>query len=251
MTMDVIVAARRRTRRLVACVGVVLVGVAGVAVLGWLRSPPAPDPAMLPDGAAGAIPSASPAPDPATGAMLPADVTWTRLAGVELPVSATTGPAQITGDLARGFAHSPAGAAVAALHLLVRTTAQVGPGVFEPTIDEQVTGEHATAMRYVVGDLYRRGAAQAGLAYGQPLAELPARLVGIRLDSYTDARADLSVLTAAPDASGVTYYAATPVAVVWADGDWRLLAPPGGRWDELVRIVDPANTASYTQITAR
>src|SRR5690606_21402650 len=223
-----------RTRRLVVLVVFVLVGLTGVVALVF-RVGPSAIPAPVPDESAAAASSASVPPAgqaPAAGDLLPpVGVTWTRLAGVDLPVSAAPGPAQISGDLARGFAPSPAGAVVAALHLLVRTTAQVGPAVFEPTIDEQVTGEHATAMRYVVGDLYRAGAARAGVTYGQPLGDLPADLVGIRLDAYTDTRAEVSVLAAAPDATGVAHYAATPVTVVWADGDWRLLAPPGGAWD--------------------
>jgi hypothetical protein len=83
------------------------------------------------------------------------------------------------------------------------------------------------------------------------LGDLPARLVGIRLDTYSDAQAEVSVLSAAPDATGVTHQAATPVTVVWIDGDWRLLAPPRGSWDDLVRIVDPALAAGYTPITGR
>ena len=79
--------------------------------------------------------------------LLPAEVSWTRLAGVDLPMSPDTGPTQTEGGLARGFAHTPAGAVVAALHLLVRTTPQVGPAVFDPTMTDQVVGCDAAAMR--------------------------------------------------------------------------------------------------------
>jgi hypothetical protein len=178
-------------------------------------------------------------------------VAWTRLAGVGLPTSPATGPAQTLGGLARGFTRSRAGAVVAALHLVVRTTPQVGPGVFEPTIAEQVTGEHATAMARVTGEEYRRLAARAGLPYGQPLGDLPAHLAGVHVDAYTDDEAEVSVLTAAVDATGMTRYAATTVTVVWTGGDWRLLAPPAGRWDGLVRIVEYARVAGYAPIAGR
>src|SRR5689334_20533061 len=143
MTIDVIAAARRRTRRLViaALVGVVLLAAcvypAGLYVNAHLEDgQPAPPVAAV---------------DPSAGlgfadALLPADVTWTRLAGVALPFSPQTGPVRTVGALAGGFAQSRAGAVVAALHLLVRTAPQVGPAVFEPAIAEQVTGEHAAAM---------------------------------------------------------------------------------------------------------
>ena len=108
--------------------------------------------------------------------MLPADVRWVRVAGVDLPVSAATGPTQAVGGLARGFAHTPAGAVVAALHLLVRTSPQVGPAVFDPTITAQVVGPDAGGdARQVTAD-YQQAAAAAGIAYGQPLGDLPATL---------------------------------------------------------------------------
>ena len=248
MTIDVIAAARRRIRRLViaALVGIVVVAAcvypAGLYVNAHLEDGQRATPAATVGPSAGLE---------VADALLPADVASTRLAGVALPTSPETGPARTVGALAGGFAQSRAGAVVAALHLLVRTAPQVGPAVFEPTIAEQVTGEHATAMGSVVADLYRRGAARAGLSYGQPLGDLPARVVGIRIDAYTEAEAHLSVLTAAPDATGVSRYAATAVTLVWSDGDWRLLAPPGGSWDDLVRIVDPAQAAGYTPITGR
>ena len=173
------------------------------------------------------------------------------MAGVDLPVSAATGPAQKVGGLARGFAHTQPGAVVAAVHLLVRTTAQVGPVVFEPTLAEQVVGEHAPAMRTAVADSYREAAARTGVVYGQPLGDLPATVAGVRVDGYTDAQATLSVLTSAVDATGFTRYAATRLSLMWTDDDWHLVAPPGGRWDSEVRIVDPAQIAGYPPLAGR
>jgi hypothetical protein len=250
MTFDVITAARRRTRRqftVAVLIGIVVIAVliypAGLYVNAFPDDPPAPAIAS----AAG--PSrASTAPP---GGVLGADVTWIRLAGVDLPVSASAGPADSVGGLARGFAHSRAGAVIAAVHLLVRTTAQVGPATFEPTLDKQVVGEHAQAMRRVVPDEYAQAAKRSGVGYGAPLAELPATVVGVRVDTYTDARAVLSVLTSAADAEGLIRYAATTVTLAWVDGDWRLVAPPDGRWDSQVRLVDGDQVGRYPSLRGR
>jgi hypothetical protein len=177
--------------------------------------------------------------------VLPADVQWTVVAGVALPVSPATGPAQSTGGLARGFAHTAAGAVVAAAHLLVRTTAQVGPRVFEPTLDEQVVGEYASAMRRAVENEYRDTAAARGIPYGEPLGDLPARVAGVLVVAYSDQQATLSILTQAVDATGVTRFAATTLTVMWQAGDWRLVAPLRGTWDTQVRIIAATDVHGY------
>jgi hypothetical protein len=183
--------------------------------------------------------------------VLPADVAWIRVAGVDLPVSKATGPSDTTGGLARGFAHTPAGAVVAALHLIVRVTPQVGPAVFGPTLAAQVVGEQADALRREVAQAYEDGARAAGVVNAVPLGELPARVAGARVDGYTDASAVVSVLTSVVDPEGTTLYAATAVSLSWVDADWRLVAPDAGRWDEVVRPVDPAAATTFPTIGRR
>jgi hypothetical protein len=252
MTLDVIVAARRRTRRQLAVTVLVGAGIVAAAVYPaglWVNS-------HLDDQAVAVAPATVAAPWPAGTAapgtpVLDADVTWTRLAGVDLPASADTGPHEVVGGLARGFAHTRQGAVVAAVHLLVRTTPQVGPAVFGPTLAEQVVGEHTTAMRQLVADIYTQAVTTTGVLYGQPLGDLHATVAGIRIDTYTDDQATLGVLTSAPDAGGVTRYAATTVTLTWTSGDWRMVAPPQGRWDSQVRIIDRAQTGGYPPLRAR
>ena len=82
------------------------------------------------------------------------------------------------------------------------------------------------------------------------MGDLPATVVGVRVDAYTDCQASLSILTSAVDATGVARFAATPVALIWASGDWRLVAPPDGRWDAQVRIVDPPLAGGYPPLRA-
>src|SRR4051794_9259746 len=140
MTLDVIVAARRRTRRRLTLMALIGMGVlaalvypAGLYVNAHLDDD-APRPTDRPNPATPSNPTADRAP------VLPAGVSFARVAGIDLPVSAATGPTETLGGLARGFAHTRSGAVVAALHLLVRTTPQVGPVVFEPTLLDQVVG---------------------------------------------------------------------------------------------------------------
>jgi hypothetical protein len=242
MTLEVIAAARRRTRRtgLLALLALAVLGCLVVVIHDHAGDPTA---SARPVGA-------SPSTHVSTFAagLLPDDVTWTRVSGVDLPVSPTAGPADTSGGLARGFAHTPAGAVLATLHLLVRTTPHVGPAVFEPTLASQVVGEWAPAMRQAVADDYQRGAAAAGIPYGQPLGDLPAALEGARIDAYSAEHADLSVLTAVADDTGSTRYAGTSLTVDWVEQDWRLVAPTSGRWDDKVYPVDPSQTTAFTAL---
>jgi hypothetical protein len=251
MTLDVIVAARRRTRRRLTVA--VLIGVGVLAALvypaGLYVNAHLDDEAMpSTSGPPASAPPATPSND--RGA-LPADVAFIRVAGVDLPVSAATGPAETVGGLARGFAHTRDGAVVAAVHLLVRTTPQVGPVVFEPTLADQVVGEFADAMRTHVANIYAQAAADAGVTYGQPLGGLSATVAGVRIDAYSDNQATLSVLTSAVDATSVTRNAATTIRLSFNGGDWRLVAPRDGRWDSDVVLLDPNQIGGYPPLRGR
>ena len=71
--------------------------------------------------------------DLAPTAAVSATVPWN---GMSLPTG-PDGPADPAGDVASGFAHTEAGAAMAAAHLSVRIDAYAGPASFEPTITDQ------------------------------------------------------------------------------------------------------------------
>ena len=106
-------------------------------------------------------------------------------------------------------------------------------------------------MRQAVADDYRSAAAAKGIANGQPLGDLPAVLVGVRIDAYTEERADLSVLTAFVADTSTRQYAGSSLTVDWVDGDWRLVAPPGGRWDGQVYPVDASRVDAFTPLRDR
>jgi hypothetical protein len=252
VTIDVIHAARRRTRQRLLVAALIPTGFA-VLAYPLLASTPTAAVHTAPAATTTAAPAAAPS-TPATGAgsrqggLLPADVSWTRVAGVDLPASATTGPARVEGGLASGFAHTCAGGVVAALHLLVRTSAQVGPAVFSPTIRDQVVGADAAAMLTTVTATYEQAAAASGVDAGQPLPDLSARFGGARIDSCTPATCDLSVLTTAVDVTGTARFAVTTVHLRWTGEDWALLAPPGGRWDSQVLLVTADTAAAFTPL---
>ena len=242
MTIDLIDAARARTRRLLLIItgAVLLLGPSISFAIAY---------AVAVDDSGPALPvplTASPGPWIIVPGevRLPADTTWTRVAGVLLPAAPSTGPALVEQGLASGFMPTAQGAVVAALHLLVRTTPQVGPDIFEPTIQAQVVGEAQALHRAVIDD-YTAGAAALGVTYGQPLGDLPATLVGVRVEEAQAERVQVAVLTAALDSTGTRRYAATTVTMLWSDDDWRLLAPPAGSWDAVVRLVDPTSVADY------
>jgi hypothetical protein len=250
MTIDVISAARARTRRRLLIAVLIPVGIAALIYPAglWANTRLDADPAPP---AATATAAPTPIASTVDSSVLPTGVTWVRVAGVDLPVSPVTGPTQVDAGLARGFAHARAGAVVAALHLLVRTTAQVGPAVFDPTITAQVVGPDQAAMRAQVAADYAQAATAAGIGYGQPLGDLRARFAAVSIDAYADAACDLTVLTTTADATGTARYAATTVHMRWTGTDWALEAPPGGRWDSQVHLVDPAQTSGYLPLPGR
>ncbi|WP_239309693.1 type IV secretory system conjugative DNA transfer family protein, partial [Frankia sp. Cj3] len=61
---------------------------------------------------------------------------WMDFHGFALPVSPTAGPHILADDRASGFAHTPLGAALAAINIGFRTGSSVSPFVFEPTIED-------------------------------------------------------------------------------------------------------------------
>ena len=198
----------------------------------------APTPAGTGDPPLPATPSRLPA-DVALGG---ADVTWQRLCGIDLPVSARHGPHQRDGDRAFGFANTPAGAVLAGLHLSVRVSPQLGPDVFVPTLAEQVTGPDAAVLAHQVHTQYEQLQQQAQAQYGQQVCPIYGRFAGLLLDSHTATAASLRLLIEAPGADGGPQLASVLVQLSWIDGDWRLVAPPRGDWAR-VRTLLPASAA--------
>lgn len=220
-------AARASRRRMIAA-SVLAVAAGGAAAAVYLLVPgggaaPAPR---------GSAPAARPAPPAAPGPVTVdlAGLGWLDFDGVMLPVSAADGPRERAGGLASGYSDTPAGAVLAAVNIAVRATPQFGPGVFRPTITAQVTGPDAPALLASCAASYDQAAAAANVRYGQPLGRVFVTEAGFRLVAWSPAQATVDIASAGPGPQGVTVRAATRVGLEWLNGDWRVIAPPGGDW---------------------
>lgn len=242
---------RRHTNPMAFAVGglAVLVAVALLVLHTRATSRPDRDPDGAPVFTVG--PADSPGPAPMTVQLTwPADLTWVTVAGLGLPVSATAGPHDLADGRARGFSQSPSGAIFAGLHLLVRTSPQVGPRVWAPTLREQVVGPDAAAFTDAVAQSYDDARQQLQLSYGEPLGRIAATIGGIRIDGYSEHAASLRVLIEAPAGDGRLARAALLVQVAWSGTDWQLVAPPRGDW-AAVRTLVPSSVSGYTPLPGR
>lgn len=164
------------------------------------------------------------------------------LQGFRLPASPTAGPRVAVDGRASGFARTDLGAALAAVHISIRTGALVGPGVYGPTITEQVVGPHAERLRTRTDAEYNQERTAAGVASGEPLftdcaASGPgcSRVLGYEITRRDGDDIVVHLLVHALDAApGATELFDARMTVRWSDGDWRLVAPPGGDWSDVV-----------------
>lgn len=252
MTYDVIARARRARRRrrlrlaaVIVAFGSIAAGAAVLAAMPQSTSPGDHTVVVAPNGHPGATESVGGQAEPGTSAPLPSDLTWTTLAGLSLPVSASAGPTDIAGGLARGFAHTRAGAVLAAVHLAARVAPQVGPAVFGPTLHDQVVGPAAAALAEQVQAQYQQLCDQAHLGYGPPVGTLSAALAGYRIELYTDTTVTVRVMTRTDQPGTAPLYAAAVIQLTWTGSDWALQAPTGGVWDQAMTLVDPTNLGMY------
>jgi len=141
------------------------------------------------------------------------DLTWKPHSSVEIPFSRAHGPRVTEGGWSRGFARTPQGAVLAAIHIIFQTNGGGVPrAAQEAALAEQVVGAEA--------DHYReRSLASAGPPEGIGRIVLE----GYRIISYTEHAAKVEFTTAAVKEQ--VERAGTTVDVVWQDGDWRMVAP--------------------------
>jgi len=166
----------------------------------------------------------------APGTAIGTGLGWAYFHGIRLPQSAESGPRHRRGGLAWGFADTQEGALLAAVNIAVRTGAQWGPNIYQPTIRHQVTGPDAAALLKVDASGYAALRAAADVHPGQPTARGYAVEAGFRFVAFTPADATVDIVTEGPGSGGTTVRTATRVEVVWLRGDWRVVAPPGGDW---------------------
>ncbi len=219
---------RRQPRRLLPAAVLVIVLGAGLAIALAARHGSGGHPA------AGRT-SPTPPSAPGTGSpQLPhldlGGLRWSGYHGVELPSSPAAGPRDTSGGLASGFADTPLGALLAAVNIGVRANAQWGPAIFGPTIRGQVAGPDAAALLASCQSGYAQARQAAHISGGQPLGDAYVAEEAFRWVAYTPLDATVDLVSAGPGSQGTTVRATTRIEVVWAGGDWRVVAPPGGDW---------------------
>jgi hypothetical protein len=142
-----------------------------------------------------------------------------------LPYSGSAGPCKVTATTATGFAHTPAGALLAAAQVSGRISVTTPLEVATDTIEQQVIAGPARDA------LLSSTRARAG----KPLTEQDAgQLTAWSMLTYTPDTAVVSLALANPGLTG--QYVTLPITVRWADGDWRVVAPPGGSWDSSAAV---------------
>lgn len=155
--------------------------------------------------------------------------------GQRVPRSASAGPSHLTdrGALASGFAHSPQGAVMATVNIVARTNWAIGRPIWEPTITSQVIG---TWKAQLLANARRYGRADVPPP-GQRVPDTEDHVAGFEIISYTPEVTRLRFLSSGVDDNGSTLYSAVPSEVHWVDGDWRLVAPPNGSWQNTGQLV--------------
>ncbi|MFF3857115.1 hypothetical protein [Micromonospora sp. NPDC002575] len=155
----------------------------------------------------------------------PDDVTWELVGQTAVPVSASAGPRTSDGGVASGYAHTPVGALVAAAQLVVRSGFSAGRASWEPTIQQQF--EPSPDRDRLLATLR-----EAGEPPAQP-GEL-SQIVGYQYQSYSPDTAVIGLVLRAPSA-GTPRYHVLSLTLRWREGDWRMVAPPGGAWTAINR----------------
>jgi hypothetical protein len=151
-------------------------------------------------------------------------LTWVNFHGYSLPVAAQAGPHDTAGGVAAGYSDTPLGALLAAVNIGARTSWQLGPEIFQPAIQDQVTGPYQAQMLSSDLDTYSANAAQI------PDIRAYASIVAYQWVGYTPADATVDLVAEGPGDNGTTVYVATQMETEWVNGDWRVVAPPGGDW---------------------
>ena len=233
---------------LVTCLVLGLVGSTFLAFFSRSQDPtetaeaaPAPVSQPQPPAAAEANPAPTAAP-PTTADDITA-VTWQ---GYSMPVSASAGPHQLTDTRASGFAHTPVGAALAALHISVRMAPMTGPNVFRPTITQQVVGHDTSKQLAAVNAQYQQLAKVAGVSGGRPVIGATPPFTGYRVRDYTDNAATVDLVVTNPYKNTDLQYT---IPVRWTNGDWRVVFDPaatGGGW---FTVTKPSPSATYQPFT--
>ena len=188
--------------------------------------------------AAVTVASAHTEPTAAAATAPPGTALWN---GMALPAG-PDGPTDPAAAVATGFAHTEAGAAMAAAHLSVRIDPYAGPASFTPTITDQTYGGDPAALLAVTRARYESAAARAGVPDGQPIPISTGQIRGWRAEGWTPTGPTTVHLRVAGADGTDTDYAIT---VVWVDTDYALLDPTRADTFTTSPVTDPTTYRSF------
>lgn len=165
-----------------------------------------------------------------------ADVNWQVTGAVELPYSASAGPAVVDGDVARCYARTPLGALLALAQISMRSANTDG---WRSVIEQQV-------MPGTGRDLFEQQVA-AGMdsqAGSPPNAAELAQYAGFTFMSYTPDSAVVQFALSFPGGE----LRAVVLTAVWSGGDWRLQVLDDG--SQSAGVTSPDNLDGFTPWSA-
>jgi hypothetical protein len=138
------------------------------------------------------------------------------------PISINDGPEVFTDSRSTGFAQTPNGAALAAIHIFRRWNSVQNPDGWEITIDEQVRGDGKELLR----ERILRGSStnESGWASTANTA-----VVGWNITAFNPLEAQIEWYSLTR-IDGDQAFIKLPVRLVWGDSDWRLVIPDSGTY---------------------
>lgn len=147
---------------------------------------------------------------------------WQRVHGSVIPFSTSDGPSRVTDGVASAWAHTPRGAALAAVAVTWQLSSRPGdPAVYD----------------HVLLDETGRKKRDDGIATGRLPKQMPENITrwllapdAYRIESYADDLAVIRIATRAePDNNNAPTWLSSQIVMVWKDDDWRLQPPPDRR----------------------
>ncbi len=147
----------------------------------------------------------------------PADLAWSAEVGTSWPESATVGPTKDIDGISRCFAHTPIGAALAAVNLT--------QSVRVADLDR---AQQILEVQYVANE--GRSVAAAGIAkiYADqpPATRQWGRAMGFKILAFSEDQARVLLVENWPQRGQYTGYSVT---LHWVDGDWKIALETTGQ----------------------
>ncbi|MGH3631145.1 MAG: hypothetical protein ACRDRL_27340 [Sciscionella sp.] len=153
----------------------------------------------------------------------PASVRWELYQRVALPYSATAGPQTIDGAVARGYAHTPTGALIAAFQIGARELLSPGDSWRQVVQQQVVPGPGRDRYTQVRSQVTTDGPPDPRLT----------QIAGFRFVTYTPEIAVIQVVSKSN--SGALQI--TTATVQWVDDDWKQVLQPDGSESPTVQAI--------------